>query len=299
MQREQKLYILEDIDNPNIIKFFLMESYTNTDFSKIEEYKEITYTEPYLYKETNFMPGGYYHCIDFNLSSIKDEIVKNKIKDFIKDVFKETVEDEESFINLLKKLSEFFSKKKDSSEKKFIQNVFSFLLFLNYCLDEKLISNDFLITRYNNDNKFNELQLDNVLNLNVKYSKNLSIEYDPNNNLVDCVSAIVKFEKGQQIDALAMIKILENKGLNTNNDVFISLKEGLISIDPDIIKEVTLKDTNDIVFLYFDNIDRPDIEITNMKKCKQIFYKMNYSYSTYFDKNEFNNKILSLSEKQE
>ena len=101
----------------------------------MEEYKEITYTEPYLYKESDYMPGGYYHCIEFNLSSIKAETIKNKIKDFIRDIFEETVVDEESFISLLKKLSEFFSKKKDSSEKKFVQNIFCFLLFLNYCLD--------------------------------------------------------------------------------------------------------------------------------------------------------------------
>lgn len=291
----KNLYILEDENDKDIINFFLYIFNEKVDWDIINKYDFINYVDSGFIEGNDDIPSGNYHCIQFDLSKIQIESLKERLKDFIQRTFKETVNNENEFINLILDLNNYFSKNKFDSKLKFIENVFSMLLFINYLFDNNLINNNFLNEHYILNNNFFGLKISDNLNFFISFRKNLKIKYEDNLSIIDHIAVDFKLLENKEINVLKMFDILKLKGI-IFNDKLKELENIIRNLGLDLINRKTLIDLKDIEYYYYNNKDIPLIEVIDLKKCTQIIFKMNHSLSSTFDKEEFKITMKNILE---
>lgn len=274
----KNLYVIQDVDNENLIKFFLARQDLNADLEVINKYNFIEYKGLVIIDNGIVIPKGTYHKIEFYLVDLKSEFLKDKIKNFIEDTFNEYVNSEDEFINLLKNLINFFSNAKKSEEIKFIENSFSFLIFLNWCLENDLINEDFLINFYNDETEdFEKIFINENYELIIKNSKNLKIMYEDDKNIADYLTiSYRKANKEESINLLELLDKLISKGIKYSNK-FLTLKEKIESIGEEEIEKIKIDNLNNIELYFYNHNDLPEIQVNNLNKCKSISLGMDYS----------------------
>lgn len=294
---DKNLYILEDKNNMDVINFFLSVCDKNINLEIVNKYGFVEYVDNGFIEGNDEIPSGNYHLVRLDLSNIKLESLKEKIKDFIQTTFLETASNENDFIDIIRNLNIFFSKQKSISALKFIENVFSLLIFINYLHENNLINNDFLKNSYAADKQYLQLNIDKNLNVAISYRKNLKIKYEENLVATNYVAVSLQLVENKPITVLKMFEILESKGL-IFNDKFKELRDIISSLDYNLIAKKTLVDFNNIEFLYYDNRDIPEIEVIDYKKCKFIIFNMDHSLSSAFEEEELKAKFKELFSKK-
>lgn len=283
--RKQNLYIIQDPNNDNLIKFYLIKKDPTIDLDEINKYNFVIYKDNIEVSGDTLLSDGQYHKIEFQLNELKSEFLKETVKEFIEKTFSENVNNEAEFIDLLKNLIDFFSKAKKSNEIKFVENSVSLLLFINWCLENDLVKEDFLEKYYDDyDDDFDSLTLNKNHKLTINSKKNLKILYDSNDLITDYIS--ISYNETSSDNAISVIDLfnkLNNKGIR-QSDKFIDLKEQILGLEQSIINKIKITDCKDIEFYFYNHNDLPEIEIINMNKCKTITFTMQYSLCTSIDK---------------
>lgn len=293
----QNLYITQDPNNDNLIRFYLIKKDPTIDLEEINKYNFVIYKDNIEVYNDHILPDGKYHKIEFQLSDLKSELLKEKVKEFIESTFSENVNNESEFMDLLKNLIEFFSKAKKTSEIKFMENSVSLLLFLNWCLDNNLIKEDFLEKYYDNyDDDFDKLTISENHQLVVNNKKNLNILYDSKNKTTDYIS--ISYNESTSESAISIIDLfnkLNHNGIRLSTK-FIDLKEQILGLEQSIINKIKITNINDTECYFYDHEDLPKIEIIELNKCKKITFGMQYSLYTSIDKDkeEFKEKLKLL-----
>lgn len=286
----KNLYILEDENNNDVINFFLTVFDEKINWDVISKYNFVNYIDSGFIEGNEYIPSGNYHRIEFNLSNIKIESLKEKMKNFIETTFEEIVNNENEFIDLILNLKDYFSKNKYSSELKFIEDVFAMLILINYLLDNKLVDNNFLHRYYSINDKFLDLNINETLNLSITFKKNLKVKYEEGIHANDFIAVEFMPLENKKINVLEMFDILKLKGL-IFNDKLNELKKIISFFDLNLINKKTLIDLKDIKYYYYNSEDIPIIEVLDFKKCKQIIFKMDYSLSSEYNEEELKNVL--------
>lgn len=292
----KNLYILEDKNNKDVINFFLGVCENNIDLEIINKYNFVKYIDNGFIEGNEEIPSGNYHLIKLDLNNIKIESLKNNIKEFIQETFLETVNSENDFIELIENLNNFFSKKKSESSLKFIEDVFSLLLFINYLYENNIINNNFLENYYVESNQYLIFNIECELNIFISNKENLKIKHEENVILTDYIAVSFQLVENKQITVLKMFEILESKGL-IFNDKFKMLRNVVQNLEHSLISKKTIVDFDNIEFIYYDHNDIPIIEVIDYKKCKQIIFKMCHSLSSIFEEEELRAKMIKLFKK--
>lgn len=292
----RNLYVVQKNNNINLIEFFLLKQNSGVDFDEInKKYNFINYDGVVLVFDNDILPDGNYHKILFDLSELKSNFLKEGIKNFIEEIFDDHIKNEDEFIDLIKNLINFFTKSKKTDEEKFIENSFSFLLFLNMCYQANLINNDFLINHYSNNlDDYNIIDISNNHLLKITSQKNLEIIYSQDNNIIDNIS--INYDNNVESNGLKIIDLFDKMEKNGMifSEKFLKLKREVESANEYHIDKLKISDCNDVKFYFYDHNDCPNIpENFDMKKCKKITFTMDYSLCSFVD-NEKEKLYLTL-----
>lgn len=280
------LYVVQKNNNINLIDFFLLKQNPNADLEEInKKYNFINYEGIVLVTGNNILPDGDYHKISFDLSELKSNFLKEGIKKFIEETFEDNISNEMEFIELIKNLISFFTKHKKSEEEKFVENSFSFLLFLSMCLNENLIDNNFLIDHYSdNFNDYDMIKISDNHYLKINNRKNLEIIYEQGNNIVDYISINYNEDnESNNIKITDLFNELQTKGM-LFSEKFIKLKNEIENVDESSLDKIKISDPKEVKFYFYDHQDCPDIpETIDMKKCTKLTFTMDYSLCSFVD----------------
>lgn len=283
----QNLYIIQDPNNDNLIKFYLIKKDPTIDLEEINKYNFVIYKDNIEVYNDSILPNGQYHKIEFQLTDLKSDYLKENVKEFIENTFNEHVNNESEFLDLLKTLIEFFSKSKKSSEIKFVENSISFLLFLNWSLENNLIKEDFLEKYYNDlDTDFDKLTINDSQQLVIINKKNLNILYDSSDKIIDYIS--ISYNDSTNENAISIIDLfnkLNNKGIKLSTK-FINLKEQILSVEQSVINKIKITNFDDVEFYLYCYDDLPKINVVELNKCKTITFGMQYSLCSAIEKDK-------------
>lgn len=297
---KQNLYIVQDPSNENLIKFYLVKKDPTVDLDEINKYNFVTYKDNIEVYSDPLLPDGQYHKIEFQLTNLRSDFIKGKVKEFIENTFSGYVNNESEFIDLLNNLIDFFSKAKKSSEIKFVENSVSLLLFLNWCIENNLVKDDFLEKYYDDYNDgFDSLTINRDYKFVINSKKNLKILYEPTGKTTDYIS--ITFNDSTNENAISIIDLfnkLNSKGIRQSTK-FIDLKEQILGLDQSVIDKIKITNHKDIEFYFYDHDDLPNVDIIKWNKCKAITYGMQFSLCSSIEKEnlELKNKIKSLFSK--
>ena len=287
MENNKNLFIIQDQNDENIINFYLITKNINFDWDFLKANNFIKYQGTGTINDDLVVPDNNYHCISFDFSNLRYHSLKEKTKEFIEEIFSEDVSDENEYKELIQELIGFFSNTQSSDVELFINNTFSYLLFIYKCCKLNLI--EALLKTPNFEHSFftKEIILKDKSLLKISHAKKFQIPY--NEEPIDYIAVKFKAQFNKTFNVLTLIDTLTYW---IDSSYFDEIKKNLNELNPELIKKVSIEFLENIDLFYYDSKDGPEIQIINMNNCSEIIYKQSYTKSYLDDENEFK-KLLS------
>lgn len=287
MENNKNLFIIQDQDDENIINFYLVAKNLNFDWDFLKANNFIKYQGTGTINGDLVVPDNNYHCISFDFSNLRYHSLKEKTKEFIEEIFSEDVSDENEYKELIQELIGFFSNTQSSDVELFINNTFSYLLFIYKCCKLNLIEALLKIPNFEHSFFTKEIILKDKSLLKISHAKKFQIPYSEES--IDYIAVKFKAQFNKTFNVLTLIDTLTSW---IDSSYFDEIKKNLNELNPELIKKVSVEFLENIDLFYYDNKDGPEIQIINMNNCSEIIYKQSYTKSYLDDENEFK-KLLS------
>lgn len=289
MQNNKNLFIIQDQNDENIINFYLIAKNLNFDWGFLKVNNFIKYQGTGTINNDIAVPDNNYHCISFDFSNLKYHSLKEKTKEFIEEIFSDDVSDENEYKELIQELIKFFSSAKTSDDVLFINNTFSYLLFIYKCCELNVI--EALLKTPDFDQSFftKQITLTDKSLLKIAHAQKFQIPY--NKEPIDYIAVKFKAQFNKTFNVLTLIDTLTSW---IDASYFDEIKRHLNDLNPELIKKVSVEHLENIDLLYYDSNDGPEIQIINMNNCNEIFYKQSYTKSSLDDESEFKKLLVKI-----
>lgn len=289
MQNNKNLFIIQDQNDENIINFYLIAKNLNFDWSFLKVNNFIKYQGTGTINNDIAVPDNNYHCISFDFSNLKYHSLKEKTKEFIEEIFSEDVNDENEYKELIQELIGFFSSTQKSDIELFINNTFSYLLFIYKCCELNLIEALLKIPNFDQSFFTKQMVLKDRPLLKIAHGQKFQIPYSQ--EPIDYIAVKFKAQFNKTFNVLTLIDTLTSW---IDPSYFDEIKKNLNGLNPELIKKVSVEHLENIDLLYYDSNDGPEIQIINMNNCSEIFYKQSYTKSSLDDESEFKKLLVKI-----